>query len=80
MKDKFKDDSRWSKASFCIYGETLQPDDINRDLGLQATNSGLKGGGQSKYPRARQLRNLHLGYWKALSTNICHCKTSQMVT
>jgi hypothetical protein len=56
MKDRPKDDSRWSKASFCIYGETLQPDDINRDLGLKATNSGFKGGRQSKYPRARQLR------------------------
>jgi hypothetical protein len=56
MKDKPKDDSRWSKASFCIYGETLRPDDIDRDLGLKATNSGLKGGLQSKYPRARQLR------------------------
>jgi hypothetical protein len=56
MKDKLKDDSRWSKAAFCVYGETLQPDEINRDLGLQATNSGLKGGRQSKYPRARELR------------------------
>jgi hypothetical protein len=51
-----KDDSRWSKAAFCIYGDTLQPDEMNRDLGLQATNSGLKGERQSKYPRARQLR------------------------
>jgi Domain of unknown function (DUF4279) len=56
MNEKVKDDSRWSKASFCIFGETLQPDDINRDLGLQATNSGLKGRRQSKYPRARPLR------------------------
>jgi hypothetical protein len=51
-----KDDSRWSKAAFCIYGDTLQPDEIDKDLGLQATNSGLKGERQSKYPRARQLR------------------------
>jgi hypothetical protein len=51
-----KCDSRWSKASFCLYGDTLQPDEISRDLGLQATNSGLKGGRQSKYPRARELR------------------------
>jgi hypothetical protein len=49
-------DSRWSKASFCIYGDTLRPDEINRDLGLQATNSGLKGERQSKYPRARPLQ------------------------
>jgi hypothetical protein len=51
-----KDDSRWIKASFCIYGDTLQPGEIDRDLGLQATNSGLKGERQSKYPRARPLR------------------------
>jgi Domain of unknown function (DUF4279) len=51
-----KDDSRWIRAAFCIYGETLQPDEINKDLGVQATNSGLKGQRQSKYPRARPLR------------------------
>jgi hypothetical protein len=51
-----KDDSRWSKASFCVYGDTLQPEEINRDLGFQATNSGLKGERQSKFPRARPLR------------------------
>jgi hypothetical protein len=56
MEKDRKDDSRWSKAAFCIYGETLHPDEMNRDLGLQATNSGLKGERQSKYPRARQLR------------------------
>jgi hypothetical protein len=56
MKGKPTDDSRWSKASFCIYGETLRPKEITRDLGLEATNSGLKGGRQTKYPRARQLR------------------------
>ncbi len=56
MEDKPKDDSRWSKAALCIYGETLQPDEIDRNLGLQATNSGLKGERQSKYPRARPLR------------------------
>jgi Domain of unknown function (DUF4279) len=56
MEKDRKDDSRWSKAAFCIYGDTLQPDEMNRDLGLQATNSGLKGERQSKYPRARQLR------------------------
>jgi hypothetical protein len=56
MENKLKNDSRWSKASFCIYGEALQPGEINRDLGIQATNSGLKGERQSKYPRARGLR------------------------
>jgi hypothetical protein len=56
MEKDRKDDSRWSKAAFCIYGDTLQPDEMNRDLGLLATNSGLKGERQSKYPRARQLR------------------------
>jgi hypothetical protein len=56
MEESQKYDSRWNKASFCIYGDTLQPDQINRDLGLQATNSGLKGGRQSKHPKARPLR------------------------
>jgi hypothetical protein len=56
MEDKLKDHSRWSKAAFCIYGDTLQPDEVNRDLGLQATNSGLKGERQSKFPKARPLR------------------------
>jgi hypothetical protein len=56
MEDKRKNESRWSKAAFCIYGDTLQPDEISRDLGLQATNSGLKGERQSKYPKTRQLR------------------------
>jgi hypothetical protein len=56
MEAKLKNDSRWSKAALCIYGDTLQPDEMNRDLGLQATNSGLKGERQSKYPRARPLR------------------------
>ena len=54
-KDR-KDDSRWSKASFCIYGDTLQPDEISRDLGLLATNSGIKGERPSRFPRARPLR------------------------
>jgi hypothetical protein len=49
-------ESRWSKAAFCIYGDNLQPDAMNRDLGLEATNFGLKGERQSKYPRARKLR------------------------
>jgi len=56
MEEKRKDNSRWSKAALCIYGETLQPNEIDSDLGLQATNSGLRGESQSKYPRARQLR------------------------
>ncbi len=56
MEDKLKDDSRWSKAAFSIYGDNLQPDEISKNLNIVATNSGLKGGRQSKYPRARQLR------------------------
>jgi hypothetical protein len=56
MEDKLTDYSRWSKAAFCIYGDTLQPNDVSRDLGLQATNCGLKGGHPSRYPRARPLR------------------------
>jgi hypothetical protein len=56
MEDELKNDSRWSKAAFCIYGETLEPGEISRELGLQATNSGLKGERPSKYPRARPLR------------------------
>jgi hypothetical protein len=56
MEEKLKDDSRWSKASFCIYGDTLQPEEISRDIGIQATNSGLKGERQSRYPRANPLR------------------------
>jgi hypothetical protein len=56
MEDKLKDDSRWSKAAFCIYGDTIQPNEMNRDLSIEATNSGLKGERQSKYPRARPLR------------------------
>jgi hypothetical protein len=56
MENKLKDDSRWSKAAFCIYGETLRPDEISRDLHLQPTNSGIKGELPSKYPRARPLR------------------------
>jgi hypothetical protein len=56
MEDKLKDNSRWSKAAFCIYGETLRPDEINRDLGLRATNSGLKGERQSRFPKAKPLR------------------------
>ena len=51
-----KDDSRWNKAAFCVYGDTLQPEELNRNLGIQASNSGLKGEHQSKYPRARPLR------------------------
>jgi hypothetical protein len=56
MEGKLKDNTRWSKAAFCIYGETLQPVEISRVLGLKATTSGVKGERQSKYPRARQLR------------------------
>jgi hypothetical protein len=56
MEDRLKDDSRWSKAAFCIYGDALQLDEINKNLGLQATNSGLKGGRPSKHPGARPLR------------------------
>ena len=56
MGEKLKNESRWSKAALCIYGETLQPDEISSALGLQPTNSGLKGQRQSKYPNARELR------------------------
>lgn len=56
MEKDRRNDSRWSRAAFCIYGDALQPDEINRDFGLQATNSGLKGEHQSKYPEARPLR------------------------
>jgi hypothetical protein len=56
METDRKDNSRWSKAAFCLYGDTLQPDEMNRNLDLQATNSGLKGERQSKHPRAKELR------------------------
>jgi len=56
MEDKRENDSRWSKASFCIYGDSLQPDEISRDLGLRATISGLKGERQSRFPKAKLLR------------------------
>jgi hypothetical protein len=56
MEKDRKYDSRWSKAAFCIFGDTPQPDEIDKDIGLLATNSGLKGERQSKYPRARPLR------------------------
>ncbi|MGA8431680.1 MAG: DUF4279 domain-containing protein [Candidatus Sulfotelmatobacter sp.] len=37
------DDLKWSRASFRIFGETLQPEEIGVALGIAATRSHLKG-------------------------------------
>jgi hypothetical protein len=55
MEDKLNDDSKWSKACIRISGDNLQPDEVSRELGLQATKSGLKGERLSGRPRMRPL-------------------------
>jgi hypothetical protein len=43
MEKDGKDDSRWSTASLVISGDSFEPDEISRELGLNPTTCGRKG-------------------------------------
>jgi len=43
MNEKVNDQLKWYQACFRIFGDTLQPDRASEELGIRATNSGLKG-------------------------------------
>jgi hypothetical protein len=56
MKKGPESDAKWSKACFRISGDALQPDEVTRELDLEATSSGLKGGALSSSRRKQPLR------------------------
>jgi len=47
------DEGKWSRASVRIFGETLQPEEIEAKLGLKATRTHLKG-----QPRSRRYKGV----------------------
>jgi len=57
MEKVLEDNSKWSKASIRISGDTLRPEEISMELDLKATRSGLKGERLEGSPRMRPLRN-----------------------
>jgi hypothetical protein len=57
MEENLSDDMKWYKACLRISGETLQPEEVSRELGLVATSSGLKGEFLSSSRLKRPLRS-----------------------